>query len=160
MDLVEPLHGDVVVALDEPARDVLVERVGQDPGRRVPVGSVAAHQVVPALLGVEHGRPQLAAGPDAAGLERIRGYLLLDVAEPVEAEGGGQAAGRIDGDDQHPAAEADGGHGRRGRRGGGLADAAGAAHDHDLLGGEERLDGARVGPAPPDSGVRPVGGHQ
>ena len=30
MDLVEPLHGDVVVALDEPPGDVLVERAGQD----------------------------------------------------------------------------------------------------------------------------------
>ena len=30
VDLVEPLHGDVVVRLDEAPRDVLVERVGQD----------------------------------------------------------------------------------------------------------------------------------
>ena len=36
VDLVEPLHGDVVVGLHEPSRDVLVERVGQDllPSRR------------------------------------------------------------------------------------------------------------------------------
>ncbi len=31
MDLVQPLHGDVVMALDELARDVLVKRIGQDP---------------------------------------------------------------------------------------------------------------------------------
>ena len=60
VDLVEPLHGDVVVRLHEAARDVLVQRVGEDLLPRFLVGRVGADEVVPTLLRVEHGRPQLA----------------------------------------------------------------------------------------------------
>src|SRR5690606_22868431 len=55
----------------------------------------------------------------------------------------------IDGDDQHLSAQVGGGH-RRGRGGGGgLAHPARSAEDHDLLGGQQRLErrlGGGVGP--------------
>ena len=140
VDLVEPLHGDVVVALDEAAGDVLVERVGQDlvPGLRV--GGVPADQRVPRLLGVEHGRPQLAPRLDPGGPEGLVGHPVLGVADPVEAEGVGQPLGRVDGEHQHLAAVADGGHDRRGGRRGGLAHPPGPAGDDDLLGGQQPVD--------------------
>ena len=133
VDLVEPLHGDVVVALDELAGDVLVERVGQDGVAGLVVGGVGAHQVVPRLLGVEHGRPQLAPGLDPGGGEQLVGHPGLDVAELLEAQGAGQPPGRVDGEHQHLAAQVGGRHGARGRGRGGLAHAARAAGDHDLL---------------------------
>ena len=142
VDLVQPLHGDVVVALDELAGDVLVERVGQDGLAGRGVGGVGAHQGVPRLLGVEHGGPQLAAGLHPGCGEQLVGHAGLDVAELLEAEGVGQAAGRVDGEHQHLAAQVGGGHGPGGGRGGGLADPAGAAEDHDLLGGEQLLERA------------------
>ena len=42
VQLVQPLHGDVVVALDEAGGDVLVERVGEDGVAGAVVGGVAA----------------------------------------------------------------------------------------------------------------------
>src|SRR4051812_13440324 len=69
VDLVEALHGDVVVALHEASRQVLVERVLEDALRRRLVGSVEVDEGVPRLLGVEHGRPQLAARLHAGLLE-------------------------------------------------------------------------------------------
>ena len=107
VDLVEALHGDVVVALDEPARDVLVQRVGQDLVPGLLVGGMAADQGVPRLLGVEHGRPQLTPGLEAGGPEGLVGHPVLGVADPVQAEGVGQPLGRVDGEDEHLAAVAD-----------------------------------------------------
>ena len=85
MDLVQPFHGDVVVRLHESPGDVLVERVGQYllPGRRI--GSMAVDEVVPALFGVEHGRPQLAAGRGTRLLEHLVGYAHLPVADALES---------------------------------------------------------------------------
>ena len=71
VQLVQALHRDVVVALHEPARDVLVDRVGQDGVAGLGVGRVAAHEVVPRLAGVEHGHPQLALGLEAGRGERL-----------------------------------------------------------------------------------------
>ena len=75
VDLVQALHRDVVVALDELAGDVLVQRVGQDGVAGGGVGCVQPDQVVPGLLGVEHGRPQLALGstPAASNARRAPG---------------------------------------------------------------------------------------
>ena len=88
------------------------------------VGRVAEHEVVPRLLGVEHGRPQLAARAHAGLLERLGGHRLLDVAEALEPQRVGQPPGGVDGEHEHLAAERRGGH-RRGRgRGGRLAHAA------------------------------------
>ena len=116
VDLVEPLHGDVVVTLDEARRDVPVERVGQNLVAGAAVGRVAANEGVPRLLRVEHGRPQLAPRPDAGGPEGLVGDPVLLVADAVEAEGIGQPPGRVDGEHEHLAAVADGGHARRRRR--------------------------------------------
>jgi hypothetical protein len=139
VDLVEALHRDVVVALHEPARDVLVERVGEDGVARGRIGGVATHEVVPRLLRVEHGGPQLAARLHPCVEERLPGHLGLDVAEGLEAQRVGQALGRVDGEHEHLAAVVDRGHRRDGGGGGGLPHAAGTAVDHDLLRGEELL---------------------
>ena len=145
VELVEPLHGDVVVALHEAAGDVVVERVGEDGVAGGGVGGVAAHEVVPRLLGVEHGGPQLAPGlGDAGGGERLGRDLRLHVAEALQAEGVGQPPGRVDGEHQHLAAELGGGHGRGRRRGRGLAHPARAAADDDLLGRQQLLERGRA----------------
>ena len=96
VDLVEPLHGDVVVGLHEAARDVLVERVGEDLLPRRRVGRVGADEVVPALLGVEHGRPQLTPRPGRRPGEDIVGDADLVVPDPLQtrARRPGAAPGR------------------------------------------------------------------
>ncbi len=151
VDLVEALHRDVVVALDEASRDVGVERVLQDGVAGLGVGRVPMDEVVPRLLRVEHRRPQLAMRGDPALGERLGRHTDLDVAELLESECVGQALGRVDGEHQHLAAEVDGR--LRGHRGGGrgLADTARAAADDDLASGQELLEGRRG---------RPGRGHQ
>jgi hypothetical protein len=124
----------------EPAGDVDVERVGEDGVAGGGVGGVGPHQVVPRLLGVEHGGPQLAPGLDAGPGEQAGVDLGLDVAELLQAQGVGQALGGVDGDDQHLAAQLGAGHGAQGRGGGGLAHPAGAAADHDLLGRQQLVE--------------------
>src|SRR5690606_33940695 len=71
--------------------------------------------------------------------------LRLHVAEGLEAEGVGEAAGRVDGEDEDLGAQAGGGHGGRRGRGGGLADAAGAAADDELPGGQQLVEGGGRG---------------
>jgi hypothetical protein len=100
---------------------------------------MAANQIVPALLGIEHGRPQLAAAGDPGGLERLLRHSRLDVAECFQAHGVGQALGRIHGEDQNPAPLFDGGHGRGGRRRGRLPDPARTAKNENLLGRHQRI---------------------
>ncbi len=143
VDLVEPLHGDVVVALHELAGDVLVERVGQDGVAGGGVGGVQADEVVPARLRVEHGGEELASRLDAGVGEGRPRHLGLDVAELLEAQGVGQPLGRVDGQHQHPAPEVAGGHGPQGRGARRLAHPARATGDDDLLGGQQRLEGGR-----------------
>ncbi len=109
MDLEQALHGDVVVALDEAARDVAVEGVGQDLVAGAVVGGMVTDQGVPRLLGVEHGGVELAPGLDAGRGEGLVRDPSLGVADAVEPEGVGQAAGRVDGEDEDLAR-------RRGRR--------------------------------------------
>jgi hypothetical protein len=156
VDLVQPLHRDVVVALHEPARDVGVERVGEDGVAGGGVGGVGPHQLVPRLLGVEHRRPELPPRlGDAGGGEVLGWYLRLHVAESLQPEGVGQPPCRVHGDHQHLSAVVGRGHGRGCRRRRGLAHAARSTADHDLLGGQQRLQRRRsLGP-----GRRPTG-HQ
>src|SRR5262245_8893828 len=145
VNLEQPLHGDVVVALHELGSDVRVQRVGQDGVARAYVGRVAAHEVVPALLGVEHRHPELATRLEAGGGEGVGGDACLHVAESLESERARQAPGRIDGEHEDPSAEVRRGHGAEGGGDRGLADAARPAHDGDLLGGKEALDRTRHG---------------
>ena len=65
VDLEEPLHRDVVVALHEARGDVVVQPVLEDPVRGRLVGRVPQHELVPRLLRVEHRGPQLATRLDA-----------------------------------------------------------------------------------------------
>ena len=153
VDLVEPLHGDVLVALHEAAGDVLVQGVLEDASGGDAVGRVAADQLVPRLAGVEHGRPQLAPRLHPRLLDHVVGHPRLGVAQRFQPQGVGQPAGGIDGEHQHPAAERQAGHGGGGSGRGGLADAPRAAADHDLAGGQQRLD--RTGPAVPAGAVSP-----
>ena len=104
VEVVELLHRQVVVAVHEAAGDVLVQRVGQHGVADLGVGGVAADEVVPAGLGVEHRRPQLAARLDAGGLERRVGHPAGRVAEGADAERVGEAPGRVDGQHEHLAA--------------------------------------------------------
>ena len=105
---------------------------------------MAAHQVVPALLGVEHRRPQLTSGGDTGLFEGGVRHLGLDVAERLEPHRRREPTGGVDGEHEHLATEVD----RRLRGGGGggrrLADAPGAAVDDDLLGREQLLERAHA----------------
>ena len=112
VQLVELLHRQVVVAVDEAARDVDVERVRQHRLTNLGVRCVAADELVPARLGVEHRGPQLAARLDTGRCERVVGHPRRGVPERTDAERVGKAARRIDGQHEHPPAEV----GRRRRR--------------------------------------------
>ena len=74
VQVVELLHRQVVVAVDEAAGDVLVQRVGEHGGLDARVRGVAPDQLVPPRLGVEHRRPQLASRLDT-GLPRAAGSI-------------------------------------------------------------------------------------
>src|SRR4029453_1051920 len=60
MQLVQALHRDVVMALDEAGGDVLVKGVDEDGVPSAIIRGVTTDEVVPRRLGVEHGRPELA----------------------------------------------------------------------------------------------------
>ena len=142
MDLEEPFHGDVVVALDEAARDVAVEGVGQDLVAGAVVGGMVTDQGVPRLLGVEHGGVELTAGLDAGRGEGVVGDPALGVADALEPEGVGQPAGGVDGEDEHLAAAVRRRHGRRRGRRRGLAHPAGTAGHDDLARGQQTVERA------------------
>ena len=72
VELVQPLHSDVVVALHEPARDVVVERVGQDGVAGAGSGRGGARGR-PTTAWCRACRPQLAPGSQAGGGERLGG---------------------------------------------------------------------------------------
>ena len=149
VDLEQALHRDVVVTLHEARGEVGVQAVLEDAVRGRRVGRVPAHEVVPRLLRVEHRGPQLAARLDARGLQHLVRHPVRFVADAVEAERGREPAGGVDGEHERLAAEA----GRGTERGRGrhrrLADTAGAAADHDLLGREELLERRRPRAARP-----------
>ena len=141
VDLVEPLHGDVVVALHEAAGDVLVQRVGEDGVAVASSGACAQHQVVPRLLGVEHRGPQLAAGLDAGRRRTPRAAPASRRCRTPRARGRwpSRLAGSTVSTSTLPpscAAAATAAAAAAVV----LPDAARAAADHDLLGGEQRLE--------------------
>ena len=104
VDLVELLHGEVVVAVHEAAGDVLVQRVGEHRVADLGVGRVTADQLVPPRLGVEHRRPQLATRRDPDRAQRLVGHPRRHVAELADTQRVGQTAGRVDGQHEDPAA--------------------------------------------------------
>ena len=120
--------------------ELLVDAVGEHLVARALVRGQALDQLVERALGVEHHRPELA--PE---LEAVLGEdLLLDAAGPVverlEAERVGEPLRGVD--RHHRDALAAGGHAHRDRRRGGrLADPAGAAADADALVGEQLVEG-------------------
>ncbi len=143
VEVEEALHRDVVVTLHEAPGDVVVEPVLEDSVRRLLIGCVAQHELVPARLGVEHRGVQLAARLEARRTEHLVGHASFHVAERLEAEGVGEAAGRVDREHEDLAA---GAHGRaqRGSRGDRrLPHATGAAEHHDLACREQRLQVGR-----------------
>ncbi len=144
VQLVEPLHRDVVLALGEASADVPIERVGQDLARRAGIGGVPAHEGVPGLGHVEHGGVELTLRLHPGRLERGGRDPRRLVPYPLEAESVRQPLGRVDGEHEHPAAETGRHGGGQGGRSRGLADASRTAGDYDLLGGDELLEGRRV----------------
>ena len=103
-------------------------------------GACSRIEVVPRLLGVEHGRAELAPGLHPGGDEGLVGDAPLGVPDAFEPERVGQTAGRVDGEHEHLAAETRRGHGGGGGRRRGLAHAAGAAGHDDLLGGQQAVE--------------------
>jgi hypothetical protein len=156
VDLVEPLHRDVLVPLGEAAADVLVDRVGEDPLCRRLVGRLPPHEGVPGLLGVEHRGEQRASGLDARRDERLSGHPSRGVADPSDAEGVGEAPSRVDGYDEDLRVGAHGGHDGEGGGGRRLADPSGPPGDDDLARGEQAVERrrGRAGAHAPSSSPR------
>ncbi len=136
----ELFHRQIVVAVHEAARDVLVQGVGEHGVASLGIGRMTADQLIPPRLGVEHRRPQLAARGDPDRAHRLVGHPRRHVAELSDAERVGQTACWIDGQYEHPAALL----GRRGHAEGGgdgrLADPAGTADEDHLLARQQRLE--------------------
>ena len=103
---------------------------------------MAVYQVIPALLGVEHGGPQLAPRLDPCGGEGLCRHPNLRVSEALEPECTGQPTSGIHRQHQDLAAQVSGRHQRGRSRGGGLANATRPTRDHDFLGGQQLLQGA------------------
>ena len=138
VQLVEAFHRQVVVAVDEAAGDVLVERVGEHGGAHLGVGRMPPDQFVPPGLGVEHRRPQLAAWFDAVGGELLGRHQPGFVADRSDAERVGQPARRVDGEHEHATADLGRRLHRHRRRRRGLADTARPAHQHHLARRQQR----------------------
>src|SRR5215218_8558549 len=145
VDVEQPLHRDVVVALHESPRDVRVQAVLEDPVGGLLVGCVAEHELVPRSLGVEHGGVQLAARFEPGCLERLDRDRLLDVPEVLEAQRVREPARRVDREHEHLPAQASSGRDTGGGGHRGLADAARPTEHDDLLRGEQRLDAGGPG---------------
>jgi hypothetical protein len=125
VELVELGHRGELLRARDRARELLVDPVVEDLVAGLRVGREALDDVVERALGVEHHRPELA-------VERERLDLAGVVPELLEAEGVGQALGRVDRHDGD--LEAAGGHAQRdGGRRGRLADPARSGADADPL---------------------------
>ena len=135
VELAELLHRHVLLRAREGARDRLVEGVGEDLLRLLG-GGVGDDDLVERPLHVEHHRVEGAAG---RGVDAGDGSgRVVELGQPHRL---GEPAGRVDGEDDDPAALL-GRPQRQGRRGRRLADPAGPAA-HDDVGaavGEQRVD--------------------
>ncbi len=133
--LVELLHGHVLLGARERAGEIAVDAVDLDVLRLLGRVRIALDQVVKGALGVEHQRVE-PAGPGA--VDR-RGF----VGQRADTQRIGQPAGRVDGD--HAGGAAQPGRLQRQDRGRGrLPDAAGTAADDDGPLEDQLLDARRV----------------
>ena len=94
VQLVQPLHGDVLVALDEPAGDVLVQLVVEDAPGRAPVGGVArtrsSHDCLVSSMAA-HSSPR---GSTPAALNAVGGHPASRRCRAPPARGRRPAGGR------------------------------------------------------------------
>jgi hypothetical protein len=122
--LAELLHRHVLLGAGERAGQRLVEGIGQDLLGLVG-GRVRLDDLVEGALHVEHH------GVEAAAVGGVQaGYRAGGVVQLGQAQGLGQPPGRVDGQHDHAAARFRCPQPQRGG-GGGLADPAGAAAQHD-----------------------------
>ena len=93
VDLEQPLHRDVVVALHEPRGEVVVQPVVEDAVRGLLVGRVRAARGRPTTAWCRASRPTARrAARRPAGCQRVERHPARDVAERLEAERGRRAA--------------------------------------------------------------------
>jgi hypothetical protein len=138
VEVEEALHRDVVVALHEARRDVVVQAIVEDAvGGRL-IRCVPQHEFVPGALRVEHGGVEL----PARFLARVRRQIdaALDVAERLDAERVGEPARGIDCEHEHLPADSRRRRDRGCRRDRRLAHSAGPAEHRDLARREQRLE--------------------
>src|SRR5437660_8793314 len=128
-------------------RQLAVDGVYEDLLALLLVACQPRDDLVEGPLGVEHHRPKLARHRHALRGEALRLYAARLPRELLEPEGAGQALRRVDGHHRH-LAPAGGETECERRRGGRLADAAGAEADHDALAGQ-----------PSPQAAPAVGGH-
>ena len=138
VELAELLHRHVLLRARERAGDRDVERVVQDLLGLLRAG-LALHHLVEGALHVEHHRVERAALAGRA--RRQPGHRPRGVVERLDAHRLRQPTGRVDGEHDDLAAALGRTQGERGR-GGGLADAAGAAAHDDAAAAvvEQRVD--------------------
>src|SRR6266540_57180 len=135
VQLVELLHGHVLLRAGQGRGEALVEPVGEDALGLLVVARLALDDLVEGAAHVQHHRVQAARLPQLRPLAAHRPRL---VGEHVQAEGLGQPPGRVDGEHAGapPLLRAPQRHRRRRR---GLADPAGAAAHHDAGRADDRL---------------------
>jgi hypothetical protein len=102
--LVDLLHRGVLHAPCQRVRDVLIDRVREDPLTRLVALCEAVHQIVEGALHVEHHGPQRPAFRDAKARERRFGDGLGLVAERSHTQRVRESTRRVDGEDQRPPA--------------------------------------------------------
>ncbi len=122
VELVQLLYRHVLLRAGQRVAEVAVQPALQDGLGLGLVAGVPADRVVEGGFGVEHHRPQL---PGPRSVHPARG-----VGQRIQAEGVGEAPGRIDGNNTGPPALA-GAPDRDGCRSGGLTDSSRAAADDD-----------------------------
>jgi hypothetical protein len=136
VQLVELLHGHVLLRAGQGGGEALVEAVGQDALRLLVVAGVAFDHLIEGAAHVQHHRVKAARLPQLRSPAAHRTRL---VGEQVQAERLRQPPGGVDG--EHAGASAGLRAAQRQRRsGGGLADPARAAAHHDAGLPDDRLE--------------------
>ena len=97
VDLVELLHGSVLMGAGQHGGEVLVDAVGEYLLACLQAGRPSLDEIVEGALDVRHQRPQRGRRLYPMGRELLRGDLPRDIADAIESQGVGKAPGRIDG---------------------------------------------------------------